>query len=146
MVRLVRIRKKGADIVRKYTFEVSLRQIVEVYLRDAIRHASPETIEHYRGAVGTLSKYLQREAVVSDLNRETFRRFTTYWIETKGRSVVTADDHRRKLNRLAKFAVWLGLLERAETLPPLITTAATRCKTLPDEIRLGLVTAKGGTP
>lgn len=91
-------------MIAKYTFEVSLRQIVEVYLRDAIRDASPDTIEHYRGAVGVLSKYLRREAVVSDLNRETFRRFTTFWVETKGRSLVTADDHRRKLNRLAKFA------------------------------------------
>ena len=131
-----------------YHFEVSLRQIVEVYLRDAIRDASPATSENYRVAVGVLSKFLRREAVVRDLNLETSQRFTTYWTDARGRSIVTADDHRRKLNRLAKFAVWLGLLNFYEPAPPLIS-AATRCKTLPDDERLGFVKryldGEGGT-
>ena len=80
---------------------------------------------------------------MSDLNRGTVQRFTTYWVETKGRSAVTADGYRRKLNRLTRFAVWLGLLEKAETLQPLVSTAATRNKVLPDDVRLGFVTASG---
>ena len=83
------------------------RQLADHYIGEALADAAPTTAEHYRVAVSVLSKFLERVAVVSDLNRETIQRFTTYWIDTKGRSVVTADDYRRKLNRLARFAEWL---------------------------------------